>query len=181
MGFCSLAPTGGKGLQADKPTGEFMQAFPHGEAVPPELPLGPALAPWAEFLDGPRHKEPPRTVFEGLGRLHEQGFEGIGQFHRARSRSGYTQRISMRLSARAVEYFNFRESLRQADLGGVAHISQMVAVYHVGLTLIDVEELVEVREHWHGCASPVVRRWVGNGQEILTYFARCALLQTAIN
>ena len=51
----------------------------------------------------------------------------------------------------------------------------------IGVTLVDVEELMEVREHRHGGVSPVVRRWVGNGQEILTHFARFALLQTAIN
>ncbi len=52
---------------------------------------------------------------------------------------------------------------------------------NVRVTLVDVEELMEVREHRHGGVSPVVRRSVENGQEMLTYFARFTLLQTAIN
>src|SRR5262245_21621425 len=39
----------------------------------------------------------------------------------------------------------------------------------VGLTLFGIEELVDVREHRHRCASPVVRRSSRNCEEILTY------------
>jgi hypothetical protein len=52
---------------------------------------------------------------------------------------------------------------------------------NVRLALFGTEELVDIREHRHGGASPGGLRSLGNGEEILTYFARFALLQTARN
>src|SRR6266516_2143149 len=43
-----------------------------------------------------------------------------------------------------------------------------------GLTLCSVKELVDRREHWHRCASPVVTKsalkWIGDAQLFLTFF-----------
>ena len=67
--FRPLAPPGGKGIETDEATCEFMCAFPNGDAVPAEFAFGQALATWAEFLDDACHKETADTAVERLGRV----------------------------------------------------------------------------------------------------------------
>ena len=63
-------------------------------------------------------------------------------------------------------------SLYHVIRGNVIFPSQRM---DVGLALFSVEELVDVREHRHGRASPLGVRSGPNGEDILTYFVRfCA-------
>jgi len=79
--FRTLAPTGRKGIKAPKTALQFMQAFAERPTVPTQFAFCLPLAAWSQFFDRSCREEPARATLQGLGRVHEQCLERIGQLH----------------------------------------------------------------------------------------------------
>src|SRR5256885_12165722 len=78
MVFSAFAPSGRKGIETREAAMERMRAGAEGAPVPTQFAFRAPLAAWPQFFDRPRHTESAGAPFEGLGGLHEQGFERVG-------------------------------------------------------------------------------------------------------
>jgi hypothetical protein len=78
MVFGAFATSGRKGIETREAALSLMRALAEGPPVPTQFAFRATLAAWSQFFDRPRHKESAGAPCEGLGGLHEQGFERVG-------------------------------------------------------------------------------------------------------
>jgi hypothetical protein len=81
MVFGAVATSGRKGIETRAAALSLMRACAEGTPVPTQCAFRATLAAWSQFFDRPRHKESAGAPFEGLGGLHEQGCERVGELH----------------------------------------------------------------------------------------------------
>src|SRR5437763_22268 len=87
MLFAALASTPAEGIDTDNPALDFVHPFADGDTIPSQFTFGTSLASFAQCLNRASHEHAQSTPFEILGRVQQQGFDFLGQFHHLSSKS----------------------------------------------------------------------------------------------
>src|SRR5713226_3083199 len=89
MGFATLAATRREGIHTHHPALHLMHPFAHRPAIPAQLPFCQPLTTRTQGSHRPRHEHPPRATLEFLGRVQQQRFHLLGQFHPRPSKKSF--------------------------------------------------------------------------------------------